>query len=167
MKTNNAETRTFQISFSQNQSSKLFSISIRDFEHFLPQNSYGRRGWRVLQQPGRLLRIRGGVREEELPRGGAFLPAVRSGRFAVGNGAESSQKGPSHFRITDHVTTVTGIPITLLQNDSKRMNPHPNTIFADGGNNFWPKRWSGSRVRFTVVRLDDDSKTRRRERENA
>lgn len=54
-----------------------------------------------------MLRIRGGVREEELPRGGAFLPTVRSGRLAVGNGAESSQKGPAHFRISDHVTTVT------------------------------------------------------------
>lgn len=75
---------------------------------FVTQNSYGGRGWRVLQQSGRLLRIRGGVREEELPRGGAFLPTVRSGRLAVGNGAESSQKGPAHFRISDHVTTVTG-----------------------------------------------------------
>lgn len=81
---------------------------------FVTQNSYGGRGWRVLQQSGRLLRIRGGVREEELPRGGAFLPTVRSGRLAVGNGAESSQKGPAHFRISDHVTTVTGKLLILL-----------------------------------------------------
>ena len=83
----------------------------------VPQNGDGRGGRGILQQPGRLLRFRRGVRKEELPRGGAFLPAVRRGRLAVGNGAESSQKSSAHFRFPYHVTTVTGkrsIVITRL-----------------------------------------------------
>jgi len=100
--------RSFSLSLSLSIYLFFFVCNVIAARFFLLQNGHGRGGRAILREPGRVLHLRRGVSEAELPRGRAFLSVIRSGRSTVGDGTESSQEGTADFRLADHVAAVAG-----------------------------------------------------------